>query len=105
MDPINQAINASAIEDTVCQNLESRFRWHAIFDLMFLHKLVCNFFEEFQQIDTTLRNELIHLKNVLQDQGHPTTLTILFLINTGQKTREWSETLYNVWLGPGLDPN
>ena len=105
VNPINQAVNASAIEDAVCQNLDSRFRWHAIFDLMFLHKLVCSFFEDFQKIDDTLRKELIYLKQVLQDQGHPTTLTILYLLNTGQKTKEWSDTLYKVWLGPGLEIN
>ena len=28
----------------------------------------------------------------------------MYLVNSGQKTKEWSQNLYNVWLGPGLDP-
>ena len=99
VNPLNQAATAPAIEDTVCQNLESRFRWQAIFDLMFLYKLVCNFFSEFLAIDGSLRDELVLLKEVLEDQDHPTTRTVMFLVNTGQRSREWSDQLYTVWLG------
>ena len=79
---MNQAASAAAIEDAVCANLESRFRWHGIFDLVFLHKLVSSFFSEFLEIDSSLRTELVLLKNQLADQNSPTTHINLFLVNS-----------------------
>ena len=67
VNPLNQAATAPAIEDAVCQNLETRFRWQAIFDLMCLHKLVSTFFIEFLEIDNSIRDELVLLKDILED--------------------------------------
>ena len=54
VNPLNQAATAQEIDAKLCTTLENKFRWHAIYDLVWLYRRVIVFFNNFINIDRTL---------------------------------------------------
>ena len=63
----------------LCQTLENKFRWHAIYDLVYLYKRVNLFFSNFVAIDISLQKPLMRLRDDLSDQTSAVTRMTLFV--------------------------
>ena len=77
VNPLNQAASqVNAVDSTLCQTLESKFRWHAIYDLVFLYKRVNLFLKNFISTDKHLKQSLLQLREDLEDpKGSLTRMT------------------------------
>ena len=104
VNPLNQAASqVNAVDANLCQTLENKFRWHAIYDLVFLYKRVNLFLKNFIGIDKHLKQILQQLRQDL-DEESGRMANITFFIQEFDKVRgqAWKEQLYKVWLGPSL---
>jgi len=64
----------------LCQTLENKFRWHAIYDLVYLYKRVNLFLTNFVGIDKTLKQCLMDLRDTdLADSESAVTQMTLYM--------------------------
>ena len=64
VNPLNQAASqVTNVDPNLCQTLENKFRWHAIYDLVFLYKRVNQFLTNFIAIDNSIKMSLVALRD------------------------------------------